>query len=109
VKLLRHDGLGRAQEVDVAVLGGAGRSVVDFGAGKSLVSVSVAAPAILSTSVIVAQVAAIATANHSADEHLVEDLEVRAGAPVQGVGFTLYARTRAVKLYGKYTLAWTWS
>lgn len=99
---------GAYAEVDIPVPN-AGRVLVDFAGGKTIVSVSVSAPGVVASSVISAQVSAIATTDHSADEHVVEEIEVRAGPPVPGAGFTVFARTRNVKLFGKYTVSWVWS
>ncbi len=107
-KLLAHDGAGRAQEVDVTVLGGRGVAVVDFGAGKTDASVVVSAPGVTAQSVVTAQLAAIATPDHSVDEHRVEGIAVHAGAPVAGVGFTLYARTETLEIFGRWSIAWLW-
>lgn len=107
--LLRHIGGGQLAELDVTPLGGAGRAIVDFGAqGRTTTNVAVPAATITASNVVVAQIAALSTADHSADEHLVEEIDVRAGAIAPGVGFTVFARTRNVKLFGKYTVTWVW-
>jgi len=50
-----------------------------------------------------------ATADHSIDEHWVEDFDINAGNNVAGVGFTIYGRTRNHRLYGLWNVAWIWS
>lgn len=74
-------------------MGAQGTTTVDFGAfpGKSDTSVAVAQPAIGAGSLVEAWLYPVATADHTADEHLVETITVRAGNVVAGVGFTIYA------------------
>jgi hypothetical protein len=74
-----------------------GQAIIDFGAfpGASDASVAVASAGISAGSIITASLAAVATSDHSADEHVCEDIEVIPGAPNAGVGFTLYARLRS--------------
>lgn len=110
MKLLEHDGQGRAREVDVPI-GARGLTTVDFGAaGKSDASVVITGQTSLTAqSMVVARVVGIATPNHSADEHMVEEIDVTPTAIVPGVGFTLVARTRNVALRGAWTVGWMWS
>lgn len=96
-------------EVDV-VTATRGTAIVDFGTGGAVEArVVVAQPSILSTSVALADVQVRASADHTADEHLIEEMYVRAGSIVQGVGFTIYARSRNRRLFGKFNLGWVWS
>ena len=67
---------------------------VDFGPfpGASDASVAVTGQAtIVAGSVVMAQLRPFATTDHTADEHLVETIEVRAGNIIAGTGFTIYA------------------
>lgn len=51
-----------------------------------------------------------ATADHTADEHLVEEMEVMAGSVVAGTGFTIYGKTRGgFKIYGRWNVGWVWN
>ena len=86
-----------------ATFGAAGTAVVDFGAfpGTDIASVAVADASAIVGSVYVATVAVAASADHSADEHIVEEIEIRVGAVTAGVGFMLYARGINPQLYGK--------
>jgi hypothetical protein len=71
-----------------------GITIVDFGAfpGKSDASVDVPGQTtIVAGSVVEAWIRPEQTADHSPDEHMMETLKVIAGAPVAGVGFTIYA------------------
>jgi hypothetical protein len=74
-------------------VGASGTTTVDFGAfpGKSDTSVAVSQPSILGGSLVEAWLYPVATADHSADEHLVETIRVIAGNVSAGVGFTIYA------------------
>ena len=74
--------------------GSTGTAVVDFGAfpGKTDASVTVSGQAtIVSGSIIDAWIRAVATADHSADEHMIERIRVHAATIVPGTGFTIYA------------------
>lgn len=70
-----------------------GTATLDFGAfpGKSDASVAVTGQAgIVAGSLVEAWIRPEATADHSADEHMVETLKVFAGNIVAGTGFTIY-------------------
>jgi hypothetical protein len=87
--------------------GTAGVAVVNFGAGgASDASVAVADASVGVSSVILASVLAMASADHTADEHLAEELIVMAGDIVAGVGFNIRARTGNVALRGSWNVAW---
>ncbi len=68
-------------------------AIIDFGAfpGKSDTSLAVASPTIAGTSLVEAWLYPVATADHSADEHMLETIRVIGSAPNAGVGFTIYA------------------
>lgn len=67
---------------------------------------------IVATSEIRVWVPAIATADHSADEHAMDPPAVTAGNIVPGVGFTVYATypnsVRDFQAYGAWTVNWQW-
>ena len=88
--------------------GAKGQVTVNFGAfpGASDVQVTVSDTGVLSTSSVIASVLPAATADHSVDEHWLEEMEIRAGNIVAGVGFTIYARTRNTRLYGAWNIGW---
>jgi len=115
--------------------GNAGTATLDFGAwpGKTDASVAVTGQgAIVAGSVARAWIRPVATAEHSADEHILAQgsLGIVAGNIVAGTGFTIYGvctepdrqppaglpangnfRTAAAKgprLYGDFTVAWSW-
>ena len=87
-----------------------GTAIVDFGAGADLASVVITRQTgITATSFVMADLASIASADHSADEHVIEPIVVTPGAIVPGVGFTIFARTGNVEVFGKWTVKWMWS
>lgn len=122
-------------------MGAQGSTTIDFGAfpGKSDASVAVAETGVSNhpTSLAEAWLVPVATADHTADEHLVETLQVRAGPCVAGVGFTIYGVNESeinepvtaphpngagridaqgsdrgghgTRLYGLWTVAWCWN
>jgi len=69
-----------------------GTALLDFGAfpGGSDASLAVASAGIGAGSLVECWLFPAATADHSADEHLVESLKVMAGNVQAGVGFTIY-------------------
>jgi hypothetical protein len=114
-----------------------GTATLDFGAfpGKSDASVAVTGQAaIVSGSLVEAWIRPVATADHTADEHMLETLSVFAGNIVAATGFTIYgfntsqtnenpagaidgtfssARQgqpvgKGTRLWGTWTIAWAW-
>jgi hypothetical protein len=76
-------------------MSGQGTTTVNFGAfpGSSDTTVAVTGQAgILAGSLVEAWMYPTATADHTADEHWVETIQVVAGNIVAGTGFTIYAR-----------------
>ena len=98
-------------------MGAQGTATVDFGAfpGASDTSVAVTGQAgILSGSLVEAWILPAATADHSADEHIVEELIVTAGNIVAGTGFTIYGLHSPTSggdtmLYGTWNIAYAWN
>jgi hypothetical protein len=106
-----------------------GTAILDFGAfpGASDASVAVTGQAgIVAGSLVEAWISLSASADHSADEHLVEEIEIFAGNISAGTGFTIYgicrsasvepdsARSRVTtlkepRLYGKFNINWVWN
>lgn len=90
-----------------------GQTTVDFGAFPGTTDTSVAVTgqtAILAGSKVQAWILAEATADHSADEHLVDPPRLAVGPVTAGVGFTIYAFTENTRRhYGAYSVAWIWS
>lgn len=74
-------------------MGAQGTAVLDFGAFPGLSDASVAVTgqaAIVAGSLVEAWIRPVATADHTADEHMVETLKVFAGNIVAATGFTIY-------------------
>lgn len=114
-----------------------GTATLDFGAfpGASDASVAVTGQAgIGSSSLVEAWIFPSATADHSADEHIVETLRVFAGNVVAGTGFTIYGVNtsqlnepleilggrspsagslgrggQGTRIYGTWNIAWVWN
>lgn len=93
-----------------------GLATLDFGAfpGKSDASVDVTGQAsILSGSLVEAWILPADTADHSADEHMVEDMKVFAGSIVAGNKFTIYGLEgggrASTRIYGQWNVAWVWN
>ena len=119
-----------------------GTVILDFGAfpGASHATVAVTGQAaIVAGSLVEAWLRPVATADHSADEHIVETLKVVAADIVAGVGFTVHglntnqlnnpatvdsdrpARVgrqdqqvrdlggQGTRIYGTWTVAWVWN
>lgn len=113
-------------------MGATGTTTIDFGAypGKLDTSVAVTGQAaIVAGSLVEAWIRPVATALHSADEHIMATtmLEVVAGNISGGTGFTIYGLSResspgigsmdgnfrnlpkkVSRLYGTFTIAWAW-
>lgn len=91
--------------------GGRGVAIIDFGAsGQDIASLAITGQTLIqTTSAILVSTLAIASADHSADEHIAEEIDVFAGLIVAGTGFTIYMRTRTLALKGKWNVAWMWS
>lgn len=112
-------------------MGAQGTTTVDFGSTGSVEAVATVTgqAGITGASLAEAWIWPVATATHTADEHRIEEITVRAGNIVAGVGFTIWAhytparggmvqevggrgRTalrRRARLRGVYTVAWAWN
>jgi hypothetical protein len=102
-------------------IGGQGTGVVDFGAfpgNTDTTLVITGQSGILVTSIVNAWIQSTATTDHSADEHVVDPPNVKAGNIVAGTGFTVYAvdanklsdpKGKAPRVYGKWTVGWMWN
>lgn len=98
-----------------------GTATLDFGAfpGASDASIAVTGQAgILSGSYVECWIRPVASADHTADEHLIETIKVVAGNISAGVGFTIYgvntntltdSEGGSTRLYGTWTVAWVWT
>jgi hypothetical protein len=102
-------------------MGNTGKTTIDFTAfpGKpDVTKVITGETGIASTSKVEAWVIPEATADHSIDEHWVEEIDVSAGNIVAGTGFTIYGVNRhnegsrpggrGYNMYGLFTIGWAW-
>lgn len=70
---------------------GSGTSIIDFGSGAPMATVTVTGEtAILSGSLVYCWIKPEATVDHTADEHIIESIKVVASDIVAGDGFTIY-------------------
>lgn len=83
-----------------------GTASIDFGTGKTDVSVSVASASITGGSMVEAWIVPADTASNTADNHWVEDLHVMAGSINAGVGFTIYAHCKTGMAHGAFNIGW---
>jgi hypothetical protein len=95
-------------------VGAQGTATLNFGAlpGTSDASIAVTGQtAILSSSLVEAWIVPATTADHSADEHMVESLDIYAGNIVAGTGFTIYGFNEAAigTIHGNWTIGWVWN
>lgn len=97
-------------------MGAQGTATLDFGAhpGATHASVAVTGQAgIVSGSLVEAWIRPEATADHSDDEHMVENLQVVARDIVAGTGFTIHGHEGPdngnSKIWGRWTIAWVWN
>lgn len=105
-------------------MGAQGTTTVDFGAfpGSSHVKVTITGQAaIVAGSLVEAWIRPVATADHSADEHMVETIKVVANNIVASTGFDIDAFNtsqlnepapfggKGTRLYGLWTAAWVWN
>lgn len=98
--------------VDAINAAGGTVATIDFGAYPGNFDTSLAITGqsgIVAGSSVGVELMAVATADHSADEHWVDRPIVVAGNISPGVGFTIYATARdGGRAYGLYTVAWKW-
>lgn len=99
-------------------MGAQGNTTVDFGGlavntpnpGTAEASTTVTGQTgILVTSAAEAWLRCESSADHSSDEHDIEDLDVYAKDIVAGVGFTIIVRPRFGKSYGIFNVSWVWN
>ena len=96
-------------------MGAQGTVTLDFGAfpGKSDASVAVTGQAaIVGTSLAEAWIVPAATVDHTADEHMVEPIQVYVRDVVAGTGFTIHAFYRGLgdtEPYGTFNVGWVWN
>lgn len=95
-------------------MGASGITTVDFGAwpGAPMASVAVTGQAaIVAGSLVEAWIRPATTADHSADEHIVDPPRVVGADIVAASGFTIHAMapSNSGRFYGQWTVAWVWN
>jgi hypothetical protein len=95
-------------------MGAQGTATINFGAFPGATDTSVAVTgqtSILAGSLVEAWILPATTADHTADEHMVESLTIIAGSIVAGTGFTIFANISdgVATLYGQWNVAWCWN
>ena len=90
-------------------MGATGSATLDFGTpSKPAASVAITGQAgIIADSKVEALVRLVASTNHSADEHLIEQLKILAGNIVAGTGFTIYGEAYP-QTSGQWNVDWVW-
>lgn len=91
--------------------GGSGLTTVDFGAlpgSPSAILAIVGQTLLTAFSAVDAWIVAADTADHSMDEHRIENLKVVAGNITPGVGFEIYVECVNGLQYGEFTVGWAW-
>lgn len=89
-----------------------GHTTVDFGATPTTgdVRISVTGQAgIASSSDVEAWIRCEDSADHSEDEHFVENIRARAGNIVAGTGFDIVAECTFGHTYGVWNVSWVWN
>jgi hypothetical protein len=94
-------------------MAGSGTTTIDFGAfpGSLYTSVAITGETgIVAGSLVEAWVRPVATADHLADEHIVDPPVIIAADIVAGTGFTIHGRSDNTRLHhGVYSVAWAWT
>lgn len=93
-------------------MGAQGHTTVDFGTfpGKAEAQATVTGQAsILAASDAEAWIRGESSADHSADEHAIEDFDVQAQDITAAVGFVVTVRPRVGVCYGVYNVSWVWN
>ena len=94
-------------------MGAQGHTTVDFGAAPGTgaeVRAAVAGQAgILAASDVEAEIRCEASADHSADEHFVENVRFRAGNILAGTGFDIVGECALGRAYGVFNVTWVWN
>ncbi len=90
-------------------MGATGSVILDFGASSKLAAsiVVTGQASIVAGSKVEAFVRLTASADHSVDEHMVEQLKITAGNIIAGTGFTIYGEAYP-QTSGQWNIDWVW-
>jgi hypothetical protein len=93
-------------------MGAQGHTTVDFGVfpGTAEARVTITGETgIVAASDVEAWIRCEASADHSADEHAIEDFDVHAQDISAGSGFLITVRPRVGRAYGVFNVSWVWN
>lgn len=93
-------------------MGAQGHTTVDFGAfpGTAEAQVSITGQAgIVAASDVEAWIRCESSADHSSEEHMIEDFIVQAQDIVAATGFLISARPLTGRCYGVFNVSWVWN
>lgn len=87
-----------------------GTATLDFGAwpGAGLATATVATAGIATSSIVAGAIRLEATADHTADEALAEQLKVSCGNIVANTSFDIWVECIDSNSYGQWRVDWTW-
>lgn len=86
-----------------------GTATIDFGAGETSVTTTVASTGITGGQLVEAWLFPVATATNTADDTMFDNLDITAHAVNAGVGFSVTARCRDGLAHGAHTFAWVYA
>lgn len=93
-------------------MGANGHTTFDFGAAPGSggdVRISIAGQAdIVAASDVEAEIRCENSADHSADEHFVENVRFRAGNILSGTGFDIVGEPTLGGVHGVFNVTWVW-
>lgn len=105
---------GDVATITIAAGGGSattGTAIVDFGTfpGAAYAVVAVASAGVGAATVPIVVISPTASADHTADEHIIDPPDVKAGDVVAGVGFNVHAFTKNnIFHFGTYNVFWSY-
>ena len=90
-----------------------GTATLNFGAapGTAMASVDVTGQTglVATTSFAEAFLQGDSTADHTVDEHLIEQIKLRCINLIDNVGFTIQGEILKGRAYGQFTVRWVWN
>lgn len=93
-------------------MGNQANTTIDFGAtmtGDTKVKTITGEAGILAASAVEAWLRCEDSADHTKDEHFIENIDIRAGNIVAGTGFDIFGEAKIGTLYGIWNVSWVWN
>jgi len=95
-------------------MGAQGNTTIDFGAapgtgGSGVIKTITGQAGIVAGSAVEAWIRCEDSADHSKDEHFIENFRVRAGNIVAGTGFDIVPECLLGTTYGVFNVSWVWN